>query len=97
MTNSTDDATSHDQTRPFPEPKWRGFTLRMTKACRDFTKRWKRDRSGFRVDGGATCMVRVVLYMRGDGELVGWTDPKITSFEPRSHDWVAELGLETSR
>lgn len=84
------------EVQPFPAAKWHGFTMRLTKAARDFTKRWKRDRSGFRVDGGATCIVKVALYMRGDGELVGWTDPKITGLEPRSHDWVSELDLETA-
>ena len=84
------------ETQPFPAAKWHGFTKRMTKAAREFTKRWKRDRSGFRVDGGATCIVKVNLYMRGDGELVGWTDPKVIGLEPRSHDWVAELNLETA-
>lgn len=80
--------------QPFPSAKWQGFTKRITKAAREFTKRWKRDRSGYRVDGGATCMIKVTLFMRGNGELVGWTDPKTVGLEPRSHDWVEELNLE---
>lgn len=82
------------EVQPFPAAKWHGLTKRLTKAAREFTKRWKRDHSGFRVDGGATCAVKVTLFMRGDGELVGWTDPKITGLEPRSHNWVDELGLD---
>lgn len=66
----------------------------MTKACREFTKRWKKDRSGFRVDGRAVCIVKTQLFMRGNGELIGWLNPTITGFEPRSHDWVKELQLE---
>lgn len=85
-----------DEVQPFPESKWRGFTRRMTKACREFTKRWKQDRSGFRVDGGAVCMINVTLYMRGNGELVGWTDPNVSGLEPRSHDWVEEFGLDSA-
>lgn len=65
----------------------------MTKACREFTKRWKKDRSGFRVDGRAICIVQARLFMRGNGELIGWTNPTITGLEPRSHNWVEELDL----
>jgi hypothetical protein len=87
MQNST-------ETQPFPASKWHGFQMRLTKAARESTKRWKQDRSGFRVDGGATCIVNITLYMKGNGELVGWTSPDITGLEPRSHDWVDELDLD---
>lgn len=80
--------------QPFPDAKWHGFTARMTKAAREFTKRWKRDRSGFRVDGRAILIVGATLVMKGDGELVGWFNPTIRGLEPRSHDWMEELDLE---
>lgn len=82
------------ETQPFPTALWHGFMARMTKASREFTKRWKKDHSGFRVDGGATCIVDVTLYMKGNGELVGWKSPNVTGLEPRSHDWVSELDLQ---
>lgn len=88
--------SDNEETQPFPASKWRGFQLRMTKSVREFTKRWKKDRSGFRVDGGATCMLQVTLYMRGDGELIGWSSPDVTGLEPRSHDWVNELNLDSA-
>lgn len=78
---------------PFPASRWHGFKLRMTKAVRDFTKRWKEDQSGFRVDGKAICFVRITLCMKGNGELVGYTNPQITGLEPRSHDWLEELKI----
>ncbi len=80
-------------TQPFPDTRWRGFQARMTKAARDFTKRWKPDRSGFSVDKKAMIMVKVVLVFRGSGELVGYTNPQTSGMEPRSLDWFEELAL----
>jgi len=80
--------------KPFPEPKWNGIKMRLTKAAREFTKRWKRGGSGFRVDGNVICAIDITVYFRGNGELVGWLNPLTRGFEPRSHDWVNELDLE---
>ena len=84
----------NDQTQPFPAAKWHGFQMRMTKAARDCTKRWKQNKSGYRVDGNAELKVSITVYMKGDGELVGWESPSILGFEPRSRNWVEALGLD---
>jgi len=84
----------NEQVGPFPAAKWHNFQLRVTSVARDFTKRWKRDRSGYRVDGGAELKVSVVLYVKGDGELVGWESPNVAGFEPRSRNWVEAIGLD---
>lgn len=87
--------TEINEVQPFPDNRWHGFQMRVTKAVRNFTKRWKQDRSGFRVDGKAVCFVEITLYMRGNGELIGYTNPQIRGLEPRSYDWVKELDLES--
>lgn len=84
----------NDPVQPFPLAKWKNFQLRATSAARDFTKRWKRDRSGYRVDGNAVLRVIINLTMKGDGQLVGWESPVIAGYEPRSHGWVTELELD---
>jgi hypothetical protein len=84
----------NDPVQPFPPAKWTNLQKRATSAARDFTKRWKRDRSGYRVDGNAVLKVTLTLTMKGDGELVGWESPTISGYEPRSHDWVTELDLD---
>jgi hypothetical protein len=93
-TSSTSTSTGTTEVQPFPQSRWHGFMARMTKAARKYTKRWKKDRSGFRVDGNAVCIVECTLYIRGNGELIGWTSPHITGLEPRSHNWVDELDLD---